>query len=123
MISLVSGPVAPTSRCPNANVGILDGQQWNVIIVAVIKLVPPRNAVEMLLDEVAQPPQVGVLPLAVRGRWATANLEQCHGFGVAGLQRYFSIAKKYLAPESSAAVRTMCGSRTGGWSLPCVMSD
>jgi hypothetical protein len=20
-------------------------------------------------------------------------------------------------------VRTMCGSRTGGWSLPCVMSD
>jgi hypothetical protein len=21
------------------------------------------------------------------------------------------------------AVRTMCGSRTGGWSLPCVMSD
>jgi hypothetical protein len=22
-----------------------------------------------------------------------------------------------------ACVRTMCGSRTGGWSLPCVMSD
>jgi hypothetical protein len=22
-----------------------------------------------------------------------------------------------------AYVRTMCGSRTGGWSLPCVMSD
>jgi speckle-type POZ protein len=22
-----------------------------------------------------------------------------------------------------ALVRTMCGSRTGGWSLPCVMSD
>jgi hypothetical protein len=22
-----------------------------------------------------------------------------------------------------AVVRTMCGSRTGGWSLPCVMSD
>jgi hypothetical protein len=22
-----------------------------------------------------------------------------------------------------AKVRTMCGSRTGGWSLPCVMSD
>jgi hypothetical protein len=21
------------------------------------------------------------------------------------------------------ALRTMCGSRTGGWSLPCVMSD
>jgi hypothetical protein len=23
----------------------------------------------------------------------------------------------------SEVVRTMCGSRTGGWSLPCVMSD
>jgi hypothetical protein len=23
----------------------------------------------------------------------------------------------------SLDVRTMCGSRTGGWSLPCVMSD
>jgi hypothetical protein len=23
----------------------------------------------------------------------------------------------------NAGVRTMCGSRTGGWSLPCVMSD
>jgi hypothetical protein len=22
-----------------------------------------------------------------------------------------------------ANLRTMCGSRTGGWSLPCVMSD
>jgi hypothetical protein len=22
-----------------------------------------------------------------------------------------------------SVVRTMCGSRTGGWSLPCVMSD
>jgi hypothetical protein len=22
-----------------------------------------------------------------------------------------------------SCVRTMCGSRTGGWSLPCVMSD
>jgi hypothetical protein len=25
--------------------------------------------------------------------------------------------------ESVAILRTMCGSRTGGWSLPCVMSD
>jgi hypothetical protein len=24
---------------------------------------------------------------------------------------------------SGGGVRTMCGSRTGGWSLPCVMSD
>jgi hypothetical protein len=47
-------PVAPTSLFPNANVGILDGQQWNVIvIVAVIKPVLPHNVVEILLDEVA----------------------------------------------------------------------
>jgi hypothetical protein len=25
--------------------------------------------------------------------------------------------------ELNAHLRTMCGSRTGGWSLPCVMSD
>jgi hypothetical protein len=50
-------PVAPTSRCPNADVGILDGQQWNVVVVvAVIKPVPLRNVVEILLDEVVQPP-------------------------------------------------------------------
>jgi hypothetical protein len=61
-------PIAPTSHCPNADVGILDGQQWNVVVVAVIKPVPPRNVVEILLDEVAQPPQVVVLPPAVRGR-------------------------------------------------------
>jgi hypothetical protein len=46
-------PVAPTSRFPNTEVGILDVQQRNVVIVAVIKLVPPRNVVEILLDEVA----------------------------------------------------------------------
>jgi hypothetical protein len=30
-----------------------------------------------------------------------------------------------LVDEKSATskLRTMCGSRTGGWSLPCVMSD
>jgi hypothetical protein len=49
-------PVAPTSRCPNADVRILDGQQWNVVVVAVIKTVPPRNIVKILFDEVAQPP-------------------------------------------------------------------
>jgi hypothetical protein len=59
-------PVAPTSHCPNADVGILDGQQQNVI-VTVIKPVPPHNVVEILVDEVAQPPQVVVLPPAVRG--------------------------------------------------------
>jgi hypothetical protein len=25
--------------------------------------------------------------------------------------------------SSRRRLRTMCGSRTGGWSLPCVMSD
>jgi hypothetical protein len=76
-------PVAPTSRIPNAYVGILDGQQCNVVIVAVIRPLPPRNVVEILLDEVAQPPEVGVLPPAVWGRRATADfLEQCHSFGV-----------------------------------------
>jgi hypothetical protein len=48
-------PVAPTSRFPNADVGILDGQHWNVVVITVIKLVPPRNVVEILLDKVAQP--------------------------------------------------------------------
>jgi hypothetical protein len=67
-------PVVPTSRFRNANVGILDGQQRNVVVViAVMKPVQPRNVVEILLDEVAQPPQVVVLPPAVRGRWAAAD--------------------------------------------------
>jgi hypothetical protein len=42
-------PVASTSRFPNADVGILDGQQRNVVIIAIIKTVPPRNVVEILL--------------------------------------------------------------------------
>jgi hypothetical protein len=44
--------VAATSRCPNADVGILDGQQRNVVVVTVIKSVPPRNVVDILFDEV-----------------------------------------------------------------------
>jgi hypothetical protein len=66
-------PVAPTSPFPNADVGILDGQQQNVVVVAVIKPVPLRNVAEILLDEVAQPPQVVILPPAVRGRRAAAD--------------------------------------------------
>jgi hypothetical protein len=31
--------------------------------------------------------------------------------------------KNLFYREKEAHVRTMCGSRTGGWSLPCVMSD
>jgi hypothetical protein len=60
-------PVAPISHCPNADVGIMDGQQRNVFVVAVIKPVPPRNVVKILPDEVAQPPQVVVLPPAIWG--------------------------------------------------------
>jgi hypothetical protein len=55
-------------------VGILDGQQRNVVVViAFIKPVQPRNVVEILLDEVVQPPQVVVLPPAVTGRRAAAD--------------------------------------------------
>jgi FtsZ-binding cell division protein ZapB len=32
-------------------------------------------------------------------------------------------AARYLSMIISSWLRTMCGSRTGGWSLPCVMSD
>jgi hypothetical protein len=75
-------PVVPTSSCLNADVGTLDGKQRNVV-VTVIKPVSPRNVVEILVDEVAQPPQDVVLPLVVRGRRATADfLVQCHGFRV-----------------------------------------
>jgi hypothetical protein len=38
-------PVVPTSRCPNVDVGILDGQQRNVVVAAVIKPIPPHNVV------------------------------------------------------------------------------
>jgi hypothetical protein len=35
-------PVAPTSRCPNTYVGILDRQQRNVVVIIPV---PPRNVV------------------------------------------------------------------------------
>jgi hypothetical protein len=31
--------------------------------------------------------------------------------------------QKHLKFQEDVKLRTMCGSRTGGWSLPCVMSD
>jgi hypothetical protein len=37
-----------------------------------------------------------------------------------------ALAQSRLLPDlllQEYAVRTICGSRTGGWSLPCVMSD
>jgi hypothetical protein len=54
-------------------VGILDGQQRNVVNIAIIKPVPPHNVVEIQFDEVAQPPRVVILPPAVRGRRAAAD--------------------------------------------------
>jgi hypothetical protein len=33
------------------------------------------------------------------------------------------IEQAAMQQAKSSALRTMCGSRTGGWSLPCVMSD
>jgi hypothetical protein len=44
----------------------------------------------------------------------------------------FDIATSFASDEEAVGaifdskkgkLRTMCGSRTGGWSLPCVMSD
>jgi hypothetical protein len=90
------------------DVGILDGQQRNVIVVAVIKPVPPRNVVEILLDEVAYRRRLGFFHWPSGGdgppliSWSSAMAS-----GSAGLQRYFSIAKKYLALESSAAASPM----------------
>jgi hypothetical protein len=101
-------PVAPTSRFLNADVGILDVQQWNVVVLAVIKPVPACNVVEILLDEVASHrglwfshrPSGGDGPLLIS--WISAMAS-----GSAGLQQYFSIAKKYLAPESSTVASPM----------------
>jgi hypothetical protein len=90
-------PVAPTSRFPNADVGILDGQQRNVVVVAVNKPVSPRNVVDIPFFH---RPSGGDGPLLIS--WSSAMAS-----GSAGLQRYFSIAKKYLAPESSAVASPM----------------
>jgi hypothetical protein len=39
------------------------------------------------------------------------------------LNRILSILEDIIVSYKCGSVRTMCGSRTGGWSLPCVMSD
>jgi hypothetical protein len=108
-------PIAPTSRCPNADVGILDGQQRNLLVLAVIKPVPSRNVVEIQLHKVAQPPQVVVLPPVVRGRRAASNfLEQCHGFGVCQVATELQHQKKVLSTRvfssgTSDEVQTLIG--------------
>jgi hypothetical protein len=35
----------------------------------------------------------------------------------------YVVAAMVVASEASSRVKTMCGSRIGGWSLPSVMSD
>jgi hypothetical protein len=67
---------------------LVDGHQYSVestwhswqqqnVVVAVIKPVRPHNVLEILVDEVAQPLQVVVLPPPVRGLRDTADfLEQ-----------------------------------------------
>jgi hypothetical protein len=42
---------------------------------------------------------------------------------VTDLERSPSVITKRIPQSSGLLVRTMCGSRTGGWSLPCMMSD
>jgi hypothetical protein len=38
--------------------------------------------------------------------------------------RYLFVDEYYMAYlDKDKILRTMCGSRTGGWLLPCVMSD
>ena len=67
---------------PCADVGIGDKQ----VDVAVQKLEPGCNNLEVPLDRVAQPRQAAVLPLAVNLRWATADCVEHHqSFGVRGV--------------------------------------
>jgi hypothetical protein len=41
--------------------------------------------------------------------------------GVTGAAVARSFCRRMIQPINN--LRTMCGSRTGGWSLPCVMSN
>jgi hypothetical protein len=49
------------------------------------------------------------------GLSATVSIDLCHQSGLKYLSHGFQ--------TQGTVVRTMCGSRTGGWSLPCVMTD
>jgi glutaredoxin 2 len=46
-------------------------------------------------------------------------LKLLHDFECVDLVKFREKLPQFL----DALMRTMCGSRTGGWSLPCVMSD
>jgi hypothetical protein len=45
------------------------------------------------------------------------------GGGLPWCPRFPRSGSGWPGPDGPWRVRTMCGSRTGGWSLPCVMSD
>jgi hypothetical protein len=52
------------------------------------------------------------------------DMEEAEQFGLMAqlvLAKQATIDKP--AKNRHRRLRTMCGSRTGGWSLPCVMSD
>jgi ribonuclease HI len=70
---------------------------------------------EALLSGLKIAIEIGVKRLDVRGDSQLVNDQvmknaSCHD-------------NKMEAYCKAVRVRTMCGSRTGGWSLPCVMSD
>jgi hypothetical protein len=51
------------------------------------------------------------------------HLQCLHGWSQESFTSLMGLLSNTLPPEAKLPVRTMCGSRTGGWSLPCVMSD
>jgi hypothetical protein len=72
-----------------------------------VALMPPRRRVWFLLGG-------AVSSSILRGYSETEHLlEEVVDDGLDDDDPFFLVRK----------MRTMCGSRTGGWSLPCVMSD
>jgi hypothetical protein len=82
------------------------------------------------LSEVAKRSKVTDRLDQTPGRSSMSTLKThdlCGGLNSQSLSPGKIIGFTSLTPEpirwSSTTLRTMCGSRTGGWSLPCVMSD
>jgi hypothetical protein len=60
--------------------------------------------------------EAGVDPATGAAKLLTVKIRQpSHEFT-------FGVGMSFI-PYPLVLMRTMCGSRTGGWSLPCVMSD
>jgi hypothetical protein len=48
----------------------------------------------------------------------------CVGAGEERARKVYAVrGLRGVEKQVGLTLRTMCGSRTGGWSLPCVMSD